>query len=423
MDIPELPRRLYTSGEEPEAHNSISYHTDNSKLHTALRKALTDDEFEELKESSLGVFIKFKEQGFGWASRLVHYMLSFKLDIKKKYEMWSLVGPEPLRFSLLEFENLTGLNCEYIEDLETPKCDVTPEMVSFWGMLGVHLEAGPTTDQIIAALKRCGDWSREDRKRLAYLSIFTGFIEGRKFSTATRSTLARLVMDLERFENYPWGRVAFKVLMDSLWNKEIAGCYTVDGFIQVLQVWTYTAMPELGASIGGPRADSPSPPILAYEGSRGRRSMKAAILSQKWGEDIDDIYAPVNLDDKHWVAIWISIPKRHIVVWDSIPSSSVPDAWDAIMEPFLQMVPYLLVECAATDEMRVKYGLEPYTYERPLKGVPTANNGDCGVYTVKYIECHALGGSFDPKDFARCNAKKMRDNMAVDIWKELVDQH
>ena len=130
MDIPELPRRLYTSGEEPEAHNSISYHTDNSKLHTALRKALTDDEFEELKESSLGVFIKFKEQGFGWASRLVHYMLSFKLDIKKKYEMWSLVGPEPLMFSLLEFENLTGLNCEYIEDLETPKCDVTPEMVS-----------------------------------------------------------------------------------------------------------------------------------------------------------------------------------------------------------------------------------------------------------------------------------------------------
>ncbi|CAN7077662.1 unnamed protein product, partial [Brassica oleracea var. botrytis] len=71
---------------------------------------------------------------------------------------------------------------------------------------------------------------------------------------------------------------------------------------------------------------------------------------------------PVNLDDKHWVAIWISIPKRHIVVWDSIPSSS------------------------------------PYTYDRPLKGVPTANNGDCGVYAVKYIECHALGVSFDPKD-------------------------
>ncbi|CAN6802116.1 unnamed protein product [Brassica oleracea] len=41
--------------------------------------------------------------------------------------------------------------------------------------------------------------------------------------------------------------------------------------------------------------------------------------NKKWGEDIDDIYAPVNLNDKHWVAIWISIPKRHIVVWDKIP--------------------------------------------------------------------------------------------------------
>jgi len=279
MDIPELPRRIHTLGEEPPAVHSISYHTCWT-LHAALKKALHDDEYEELKESKLGVFIKFQELGFDWASRLVHYMLGFQLDIKKKYELWSLVGPEPVRFSLLEFENLTGLNCEYIEDLETPKCDVTPEMVSFWGMLGVHLEAGPTTDQIIAALKRCGDWSREDRKRLAYLSIFTGFIEGRKFSTATRSTLARLVMDLERFENYPWGRVAFKVLMDSVKGRDISGCYTINGFAQALQVWVYTALPELGATFGNPLPNNPSPPILAYKGRKGRIQFKEAILSQ-----------------------------------------------------------------------------------------------------------------------------------------------
>ncbi|KAG2258864.1 hypothetical protein Bca52824_078158 [Brassica carinata] len=87
---------------------------------------------------------------------------------------------------------------------------------------------------------------------------------------------ARLVMDLERFENYPWGE-SLKVLMDSLWNKEIAGCYTVDGFIQVLQV-RRIRYAELGASIGGPRAQSGSTDT-AYEGSR--RSMKAAILSRK----------------------------------------------------------------------------------------------------------------------------------------------
>ncbi|KAF3538542.1 hypothetical protein F2Q69_00020325 [Brassica cretica] len=161
---------------------------------------LHDDEYEELKESKLGVFIKFQEEGFDWASRLVHYMLGFQLDIKKKYELWSLVGPQPVRFSLLEFENLTGLNCEYIEDLESPHFVVTKELTSFWEMLGVHVEAGPSTQEIIAAFGRCEGWSRDDRKRLAYLAIFTGYIEGRKYSTPTRVSLARLVMELEREE-------------------------------------------------------------------------------------------------------------------------------------------------------------------------------------------------------------------------------
>ncbi|KAF3502609.1 hypothetical protein F2Q69_00043866 [Brassica cretica] len=166
MDIPELPRRIHTLGEEPPAVHSISYHTCWT-LYTALMKAFHDDEYEELKESKLGVFIEFQELGFDWPSRLVHYMLGFQLDIKKKYELWSLVGPEPVRFSLLEFENLTGLNCEYIEDLERPHSVVTKELTSFWEMLGVHVEAGPSTQEIIAALERCEGWSRDDRKRLA----------------------------------------------------------------------------------------------------------------------------------------------------------------------------------------------------------------------------------------------------------------
>ncbi|KAG2266204.1 hypothetical protein Bca52824_073283 [Brassica carinata] len=57
----------------------------------------------------------------------------------------------------------------------------------FTGMLGVHPEAGPTTDQIIAKIKRCGIGPGKIAS-CSRLSIFTGFIEGRKFSTATRST-------------------------------------------------------------------------------------------------------------------------------------------------------------------------------------------------------------------------------------------
>ncbi|KAF2571884.1 hypothetical protein F2Q70_00005944 [Brassica cretica] len=112
-----------------------------------------------------------------------------------------------------------------------------------------------------------------------------------------------------------------------------------------------------------------------------------------WGTNIDDVYALVNYNDTHWIAMWISIPKRHIVVWDNICSNISPEDLDV-----------------------------PFTYERPTN-IPPARAGDCGVYTLKYIECHALGIEFSKKDFAKANRKTMRDKMTVDIFQELPDAH
>ncbi|KAF8114428.1 hypothetical protein N665_0037s0005 [Sinapis alba] len=89
-----------------------------------------------------------------------------------------------------------------------------------------------------------------------------------------------------------------------------------------------------------------------------------------WGVDVDDKYAPVNFQNNHWLAIWISIPKRHIVIWDTIVKHISPAQLDEVMESFLTMVPYLFVECTFTDEERIKYSLEPFTYERAAVGVP-----------------------------------------------------
>ncbi|KAF3496136.1 hypothetical protein DY000_02053661 [Brassica cretica] len=136
------------------------------------------------------------------------------------------------------------------------------------------------------------------------------------------------------------------------------------------------------------------------------------------GLDEDDIYAPVNFKNQHWFAIWILIPKRHIVVWDSIIKHISPEKLDKIMEPFVTMVPYLLVECAVSDEQKVQYTLEPYTYERQTVGVPQCRAGDCGPFTLKYIECHALGMEFS-KALCPRNGKTIRETMAVDIFQEL----
>ncbi|KAF8094900.1 hypothetical protein N665_0349s0003 [Sinapis alba] len=137
-----------------------------------------------------------------------------------------------------------------------------------------------------------------------------------------------------------------------------------------------------------------------------------------WGVDVDDIYASVNFQNDHWLAIWILILKRHIVVWDNIVKYISHAQLDEVMEPFLTIVPYLLVECASSNEERIKYSLEPFTYERATVGVPQCQAGDCGMYALKYIECYALGYTSFTAVFCDKNMKAIREKMAHDIYHE-----
>nr|VDD29990.1 unnamed protein product [Brassica oleracea] len=209
---------------------------------------------------------------FGWASRLVYYIMCFQLDCKKKFELWSLVGVEPLRFSLHEFEEITGLNCEYVKNLENPLVEVTTNMKAFWAQMGVNFDRGASIDELTTACQMCRTWSRDDRLRLGYLAIYAGFIEAARTSSPTRASLTRLVMDLDAFEDYPWGRVTFKFLM------ELTKTYAIEGFVQVLQVWVYCCLPEFGAWFGHPIEGSPTPPLLAFLGGKGKRRLQENML-------------------------------------------------------------------------------------------------------------------------------------------------
>ncbi|KAF3541946.1 hypothetical protein F2Q69_00021750 [Brassica cretica] len=225
-------------------------------------------------------------------------------------------------------------------------------MAAFWEMMGVDVDARPTTEHIKATFGRCEEWSQEDRMRLGYLAIFTGFIEGRKYSTATRANLARLVVDLERFENYPWARVAFKVLMESVKGVNLeSNSYTVNGFVQVLQVWAYFALPEFGANYGHPLPNRPSPLMLAYNGGKGRIFFKEAISRQtsvinfvqkdfaemfpRWEFDVEDPAAEniikVMFNAKanwNWTMnCWeVTVPRKKACKAASVEASKVPSA-------------------------------------------------------------------------------------------------
>ncbi|CAN7076974.1 unnamed protein product [Brassica oleracea var. botrytis] len=127
-------------------------------------------------------------------------------------------------------------------------------MKAFWAQMGVNFDRGPSIDELTTVSART--------------------------SSPTRASLTRLVMDLDAFEDYLWGRVAFKFLMESVKGVDLTKTYAIEGFVQVLQVWVYCCLPEFGAGFGHPIEGSPTPPLLAFLGGKGKRRLQENMLKQ-----------------------------------------------------------------------------------------------------------------------------------------------
>ncbi|CAN6822559.1 unnamed protein product [Brassica oleracea] len=137
-----------------------------------------------------------------------------------------------------------------------------------------------------------------------------------------------------------------------------------------------------------------------------------------WALEIDDIYAPLFVKNDHWVACWISIPRRHIVIWDSDVVYTKDEEIAKTVKPIAHMLPYMLhMLCPGED--RELYTVD-FTHERVSQSRVPQNkqSGDCRVYFVKYIECHALGMPFPSHDMCDKSIKTIRSQMATEIFDE-----
>lgn len=137
-----------------------------------------------------------------------------------------------------------------------------------------------------------------------------------------------------------------------------------------------------------------------------------------WGLEVEDIYCPLHVKGDHWIALWMSLPNRHIEIWDSDVYHVKDKELEVLIQPFIHMLPYLLHTVALAEDKH-KYSLEKFTYERK-KGLPwNKQSGDCGVYALKYIECHALGMLSFPNVLCDANIKAIRSKLAADIFHEI----
>ncbi|CAH2035367.1 unnamed protein product [Thlaspi arvense] len=147
-----------------------------------------------------------------------------------------------------------------------------------WKKLKVKRKS-PCQRELKGALEDVSDWSIEEKVRFTYLCILATVIIGEDDKKELSFELAHMVFDLPKFEKYPWGREAFKRLIEPVKRIDLnAKSYTIDGFVQTLQVWAYIVIPSLGAKFGHPTKVDGAP-ILKFKGLKGRKNIDIHVVS------------------------------------------------------------------------------------------------------------------------------------------------
>ncbi|VVB10786.1 unnamed protein product [Arabis nemorensis] len=153
-----------------------------------------------------------------------------------------------------------------------------------------------------------------------------------------------------------------------------------------------------------------------YKGAFNGTYPADSATNKKWLHDVDHMYACHCINGNHWVAFDIDIGKENIHVYDNI-LNLVED--DKVIRnecrPFAMMVPAILNAMVPTC---VRKRSDKQFAVRRLRNVSQNEKpGDCGVYAIKYIECLAIGCTFEGVNDR--NIPQLRKKLAAAIYDEI----
>ncbi|WZY94305.1 hypothetical protein YC2023_066634 [Brassica napus] len=281
MDVSEdlardYPPRLYPEGASIFENKSINMNSHFSEI-PRLRQAIGTDVWDNLKTYPVGLITKLAESKLVWSGKTVHYLLCRQLRVYKK-ELWSLVVDQPLRFSLIEFGEITGLNTN---PLPEESFEPDPENYkALWELLKVPLGCGPKFDELIEALTECPFWSADQRKWYGLLFFQAIGLYGLHHNCRIPFESAKRVFDDDALMTYPWGRTAYEFLVDSIkLLHPQGGSYTLSGFKDVLLVWAYESVTVFG-ELYGRKVNPDEIPLLRWGGSRTCASLATTIAKE-----------------------------------------------------------------------------------------------------------------------------------------------
>ncbi|CAN6851764.1 unnamed protein product [Brassica oleracea] len=115
----------------------------------------------------------------------------------------------------------------------------------------------------------------------------------------------------------------------------------------------------------------------------------------KWYEDVDYLYGCLQTGRNHWVAHHVDLKKEKIDCYDPIFGEATPESEQRILNSFKHMIPYMLSDHIPAN-IRAP-SKKKFSFRRRSKRYTPQNTqiGDCGVYSLNFVECLALGVTFD----------------------------
>ncbi|KAL0801809.1 hypothetical protein Bca101_056985 [Brassica carinata] len=240
-----IPEMMFAAGEEPVGVRVLTYQSSRAINH--ILDSLEEDEIRRLRMSPFGKIVEIGEKP-AFSGRFARYMLSRQLKVEKKHEAWFRFAGKPIRFSLREFAIVTGLNCGEYPKKTKVKSKTKMKEKPYWPeIFGKREEIRVST--ALKMLRRKTITDKELRFKVACLAIVSSVLLSTNLKMKMIKEHVEAMMDLEQFFSYPWGRLAFEMLMGSIKQRDEVGfsndTIALKGFALALQLVMVEAVPSL----------------------------------------------------------------------------------------------------------------------------------------------------------------------------------
>ncbi|CDY53603.1 BnaC09g51910D [Brassica napus] len=208
VTTPTFPERLFARNCYP-GKPRLNIYSKASIIGSLVKLLRGSPEMNCLLGSQFGALFHLPVSRCSNSAKLVHSLLSRQLVTMRLYELWFLFADKPLRFSLREFGDITGLKCEPEREKVgngSESIDATPGRM--WKELFETEDEDVTVPDVLRMLEQPSlpEWKRLP---LALIALVDGLLVcGHKLLRVTPAYV-EMLEDTRSFLQYPWGREAF----------------------------------------------------------------------------------------------------------------------------------------------------------------------------------------------------------------------